>query len=62
MPVKGVTNIASLQSGVVVPEGSGGAEGNATINVRGGRGSEVLYIVDGVPQNNVLQQDHMLLR
>ena len=34
-------------------EGSGGVSGNATINVRGGRGSEVLYIVDGVPQNNL---------
>ncbi|MCK7523641.1 MAG: Plug domain-containing protein [Ignavibacteriales bacterium] len=36
-----------------IQEGSGGQEGNATINVRGGRGSEVLYIVDGVPQNNL---------
>ncbi|HRP92404.1 MAG: carboxypeptidase-like regulatory domain-containing protein [Ignavibacteriaceae bacterium] len=53
LPVRGVTNIASLQSGVVIQEGSGGQEGNATINVRGGRGSEVLYIVDGVPQNNL---------
>ena len=53
LPVKGVTNIVSLQSGVVVQDGSGGVEGNATINVRGGRGGEVLYIVDGVPQNNV---------
>ncbi len=53
LPVRGVANIASLQSGVVVQEGSGGQEGNATINVRGGRGSEVLYIVDGVPQNNL---------
>jgi len=53
LPVRGVTNIASLQSGVVVQEGSGGQEGNANINIRGGRGSEVLYIVDGVPQNNL---------
>jgi outer membrane receptor protein involved in Fe transport len=53
LPVRGVSNIASLQSGVVVQEGSGGQSGNATINVRGGRGSEVLYIVDGVPQNNL---------
>ena len=53
IPVKGVQNIASLQSGVVIQEGSGGVEGNATINIRGGRGSEVLYIVDGVPQNNL---------
>lgn len=54
LPVRGVSNIASLQSGVVVQEGSGGVGGNATINVRGGRGSEVLYIVDGVPQNNLV--------
>jgi outer membrane receptor protein involved in Fe transport len=53
LPVRGVSNLASLQSGVVIQEGSGGQEGNATINVRGGRGSEVLYIVDGVPQNNL---------
>lgn len=53
LPVRGISNIASLQSGVVVQEGSGGQSGNATINVRGGRGSEVLYIVDGVPQNNL---------
>jgi outer membrane receptor protein involved in Fe transport len=53
LPVRGISNIASLQSGVVVQEGSGGQSGNATINVRGGRGSEVLYIIDGVPQNNL---------
>lgn len=53
LPVRGVSNIASLQSGVVIEEGSGGTSGNATINVRGGRGTEVLYIVDGVPQNNL---------
>lgn len=54
LPVKGVANLASLQSGVVVAEGSGGADGNATINVRGGRGNEVMYIIDGVPQNDIL--------
>jgi len=53
LPVRGVSNFVALQSGVVVQEGSGGADGNATINVRGGRGSEILYIVDGVPQNNL---------
>ena len=53
LPVKGVEKLASLQSGVVISEGSGGAGGNAVINVRGGRGSEVLYIVDGVPQNEI---------
>lgn len=53
LPVRGVTNIAALQSGVVSKEGSGGVSGNATLNVRGGRGSEILYIVDGVPQTNL---------
>lgn len=52
LPVKGVARHASLQSGVVMADGSGGADGNATINVRGGRGGEVLYIVDGIPQND----------
>lgn len=53
LPVRGVTNIAALQSGVVAQEGSGGVTGNATLNIRGGRGSEILYIVDGVPQTNL---------
>ena len=53
LPVKGVENIVSLQAGVVKTEGSGGASGNASINVRGGRGSEVLYIIDGIPQNDI---------
>jgi hypothetical protein len=53
LPVKGVERLASLQAGVVMSEGSGGSEGNATINVRGGRSGEVLYIVDGVPQNDL---------
>jgi hypothetical protein len=57
LPVRGVQNLASLQSGVVVAEGSGGQSGNAEINVRGGRGSEVLYIVDGIPQNNLYNRD-----
>lgn len=54
IPVKGIEQLASLQAGVVMEEGSGGAGGNATINVRGGRGAEVLYIVDGVVQNDIL--------
>lgn len=54
LPVRGVANVAAMQSGVVMQEGSGGVDGNATINVRGGRGSEVLYIIDGVPQNNLM--------
>ncbi len=53
LPVRGVTNIASLQAGVVSQEGSGGVAGNAALNVRGGRSSEILYIIDGVPQNNL---------
>ena len=53
LPVKGVEQLASLQSGVVMSDGSGGVSGNATINVRGGRSDEVLYIVDGVPQNDI---------
>ncbi|MEJ2196053.1 MAG: carboxypeptidase-like regulatory domain-containing protein [Ignavibacteriaceae bacterium] len=53
LPVRGVANLVGLQAGVVIQDGSGGADGNATINVRGGRGSEVLYIVDGVVQNNL---------
>jgi hypothetical protein len=53
LPVKGVASLASLQSGVVIQEGNGGAEGNAEINVRGGRDTEVLYIVDGIPQNDI---------
>ncbi len=54
LPVKGVSNLASLQAGVVKAEGDGGADGNATLNIRGGRGGEVVYIVDGVVQNDPL--------
>ncbi|MCH7770040.1 MAG: carboxypeptidase-like regulatory domain-containing protein [Bacteroidetes bacterium] len=54
LPVRGVEQLASLQAGVVIAEGSGGAGGNATINVRGGRGGEVIFIVDGVVQNDLL--------
>jgi hypothetical protein len=52
LPVRGVENFASLQAGVVKSDGSGGAAGNATINVRGGRGNEVVYVVDGIVQND----------
>lgn len=51
LPVKGVSNIASLNAGVVA--GESGPGGEPTLNVRGGRGGEVLYIIDGVPQNDV---------
>ena len=54
LPVRGVEQLASLQAGVVMADGSGGASGNATINVRGGRGGEVTYVVDGVVQNDPL--------
>ena len=54
LPVRGVENLASLQAGVVKAEGSGGEGGNAVLNVRGGRGQEVLYVVDGIVQNSVL--------
>jgi len=53
LPVRGVQNLVSLQAGVVVAEGSGGQSGNADLNVRGGRSSEVVYIVDGIVQNNL---------
>lgn len=52
LPVKGVENFVSLQAGVVKQDGSGGQAGNAEINVRGGRGGEVVYVVDGVVQND----------
>ncbi|MEN8192637.1 MAG: TonB-dependent receptor [Bacteroidota bacterium] len=52
LPVRGIENFASLQAGVVKQDGSGGAGGNAEINVRGGRGGEVVYVVDGVIQND----------
>lgn len=42
LPVRGVASVASLQAGVVSNEGSG------TLNIQGGRGSEVVYYVDGV--------------
>lgn len=54
VPVRGVENLASMEAGVVIAEGSGGVSGNASINVRGGRGNEVLYIIDGVAQNDLL--------
>jgi len=54
LPVRGIEQLASLQAGVVIAEGSGGTGGNAAINVRGGRGGEVVYVVDGVVQNDAL--------
>jgi outer membrane receptor protein involved in Fe transport len=49
MAVRGVQSIASLQAGVVKEENSG------VLNIRGGRGNETSYIVDGVVQNNPLR-------
>jgi len=41
LPVRGIDNIVPLQSGVV--------SNDATIHIRGGRSSEVSYVIDGVP-------------
>jgi hypothetical protein len=57
MPVKGVSSIVSANAGVIAEDGSGGDTDNATINVRGGRGNETLFIVDGIPLNDVLFGD-----
>ena len=54
IPVKGVNTIVSVNAGVVVQDGAGGQTDNATINVRGGRGNETLFIVDGVPYNDAI--------
>ncbi len=54
IPVKGVNQVVSLNAGVVMADGSGGETGNATINVRGGRGNETLVVVDGIPYNDLL--------
>lgn len=54
IPVKGINSIVAINSGVVVADGSGGETDNATINVRGGRGNETKFIIDGVPYNDQL--------
>lgn len=51
LPVKGVENVAALQAGVVKTGNS--EDKNSSLYVRGGRSGEVLFIVDGVPQNDV---------
>lgn len=53
-PIKGVNSIVAMNSGVVAADGSGGATDNATVNVRGGRGNETLFVVDGIPYNDIL--------
>ena len=52
LPVRGIANVASIQAGVVSTEGS------STLNIRGGRGEEVVYFVDGVKVigSNVIPQ------
>jgi outer membrane receptor protein involved in Fe transport len=47
-PVRGVQGFVGLQAGVIQPEGS------STIYMRGGRAGEVAFYVDGILQNNPL--------
>ncbi len=60
LPVRGAAEVAKIQAGVVSREGS------STLNIRGGRGGEVTYYVDGVkngyrvPQGAVQQQEMLI--
>ena len=62
LPVRGAAAVAKIQAGVVSEEGSG------TLNVRGGRGAEVTYYIDGVkvvgtaalPQSAVQEQEMII--
>ncbi|MFQ5602616.1 MAG: carboxypeptidase-like regulatory domain-containing protein [bacterium] len=54
LPIRGATQAVSIQAGVVVAEGSGGVDDNPIVNIRGGRGNETAYYVDGVLQNDLL--------
>lgn len=54
VPVKGVNQVVALNAGVVIEDGSGGETDAAILNVRGGRGKETLYIVDGIPYNDAV--------
>ena len=62
LPVRGATAVAAIQAGVVNKEGSG------ELNVRGGRGEEVSYYIDGVkvigsanlPQSAVQEQEMVI--
>ncbi len=63
LPVRGAADLAKIQAGVVSQEGSN------TLNVRGGRGGEVTYYVDGIkfgsggvaiPQSAIEQQEMQL--
>lgn len=48
LPVRGAASVASLQSGTV------SSDQTSTLNIRGGRGEEVQYFVDGVKVLNTL--------
>ncbi len=62
LPVRGVSSVAAIQAGVVSNDGSG------TLNIRGGRGEEVDYYVDGVkvvgsvgvPQQAIAEQEMLI--
>ncbi len=62
LPVRGAAAVAAIQAGVVSDEGSG------TLNVRGGRGAEVTYYIDGVkvvgttalPQSAIQEQEMII--
>ncbi len=60
LPVRGTAEVAKIQAGVVSKEGS------STLNIRGGRGGEVTYYVDGVksgygvPQGAIQQQEMLI--
>ncbi|MGB3545024.1 TonB-dependent receptor domain-containing protein [Rubrivirga sp.] len=62
LPVRGVQSVAAIQAGVVSNDGSN------TLNIRGGRGEEVDYYVDGVkvvgstavPQQAIAEQEMLI--
>ena len=62
LPVRGAAAVAQIQAGVVSEEGS------STLNIRGGRGAEVTYYIDGVkvvgtaalPQSAVQEQEMII--
>ncbi|MFQ5572059.1 MAG: carboxypeptidase-like regulatory domain-containing protein, partial [Rhodothermales bacterium] len=62
LPVRGAAAVAKIQAGVVSKEGSG------TLNIRGGRGAEVTYYIDGVkvigttglPQSAIEEQEMVI--
>jgi outer membrane receptor protein involved in Fe transport len=53
LPIATPEKAVALNAGVVSLEGSGGETGNAQVFVRGGRSNETLYVVDGVPINDL---------